>query len=155
MGAPMSRLLAALAWSGRDTMLSLFVAFPRDGSRRLLQPNGVSTPRTVRIYEMENLDDRLPRLSFVEYDLTYDDPPSDLDLVVRGWLQAAVSAGASLAWFGFEGSFDLEHLLSPEVADQVYAVATAEGEELALDDERREGPDWPVSLGAARRSSGL
>ena len=151
----MSKLLAALSWSGRDTMLSLFVAFPHDGSAHLAAPVGASQPGAVRTYDLEDADDRLPSLSFVEYDLTYNAPPPDLELVVRGWLRAAISAGASLAWFAFEGSFDFEHLLTPDIADQIYAVATPDDESLALVDELREGADWVASLDAARRNSGL
>lgn len=151
----MSKLLDALSWSGRDTMLSLFVAFPRDGSAHLAAPVRASQPDAVRTYDLEDADDRLPSLSFVEYDLTYNDPPPDLELVVRGWLRAAISAEAPLAWFAFEGSFDFEHLLTPDVADQIYAVATRDDERLALVDELREGADWIASLDAARRNSGL
>lgn len=149
----MSKLLAALSWSGRDTMLSLFVAFPGDPTH-VLPPDRRSQPDAVRTYELEDLDGRLPGLSVVEYDLTFDAPPPDLEAVVRGWLQMAIAAGASLAWFAFEGSFDFEHLLTPDIADQIYAVATPEGEELALADDRREGPDWVRSLEAARGALG-
>lgn len=151
----MTKLLAALSWSGRDAMLSLFVAFPRNGATHLVAPDGVSQPGSVRTYDLEDSDERLPALSFVEFDLTYNDPPPDLDLVVHGWLQAAMSAGASLAWFAFEGSFDFEHLLTPDIADQIYAVATPDDEALALVDELREGPDWVALLDAVRRNAGL
>lgn len=155
MGAPVSELLAALSWSGRDTMLSLFVAFRRDHPAHMPPPDGGSRPDTVRTYELEDLDRRLPGLSVVEYDLTFNAPPPDLELVIRGWLQVAIAGGASLAWFAFEGSFDFEHLLTPDIADQVYAVATPKGEELALVDEQREGSDWVTSLAAARVNLGL
>lgn len=155
MGAPVSKLLAALSWSGRDLMLSLFVAFPHDRSAHLSVPKGASQPGAVRTYDLEDPDGLLPNLSCVEYDLTYKDPPPDLELAVCGWLRAAMSAGASIAWFAFEGSFDFEHLLTPDVADQVYAVATPEGMTLALEDKQREGSDWAASLEAARRRSGL
>ena len=149
----MSGLLDALSWSGRETVFSLFVAFARDESTRLsLQPDVGSRPDTVRTYELEEPVDRQFGLSFVEYDLTYNDPPPDLELVIRGWLQAATAAGALLAWFAFEGSFHFDHLLTPDIADQVYAIATPDGEELALVDEHREGPDWVASLVAARRN---
>lgn len=151
----MNRLLAALAWSGRDTMLSLFVLFPRDEPTSLSRPVGVSSPTTVRTYALEDLDARMPSVTCVEYDLTYSDPPPDLALVVRCWLQAAISAGALVAWFAFEGSFDFKHVLTPEIADQVYAVATPDGNQLALADEHREGPDWVASLEAVRRHSRL
>lgn len=88
-------------------------------------------------------------------DLIYNEPPSHLAEVVTAWLPQALAAGAKLAWFAFEGSFDFEHVLTADIADQVYAVATREGVELALADEQREGATWPATLEAARRCAGL
>ena len=50
-GYCVSRLHTALAWSGRDTMLSLFVAFPRGEAAPLELPAGVSGRSTVLTYE--------------------------------------------------------------------------------------------------------
>lgn len=48
-----------------------------------------------------------------EYDLIYDEVPRDLDSILAARIAAAILAGADLAWFGFEGSFDFEHILTP------------------------------------------
>ncbi|WP_203656135.1 hypothetical protein [Demequina activiva] len=151
----MSRLLSALAWSGRDTMLSLFVAFPRGGSSSLQPPESDSGPDALRFYELEDPENILPAFECVELDLIYNEPPLHLADVIAGWLQQALAAGAKLAWFAFEGSFDFEHVLTADIADQVYAVATRDGVELALADEQREGAAWPETLEAVRRRAGL
>jgi hypothetical protein len=151
----MSQLLAALAWSGRGTMLSLFVAFPHGGPSSVLRPDVTPLPSAVRFYELEHFNNSLPGLAWVEFDLVYEEPPSNLATIITAWLQAALAAGAHLAWFAFEGSFDFEHILTADIADQVFAIATSDGVELALADEHREGAAWVVALETARRRSGL
>jgi hypothetical protein len=136
-------------------MLSLFVAFRPGESSTVQQPGSDSGPIAVRSYELEDPDDILRALEFVELDLIYNEPPLDLAEVITAWLQEALTSGAKLAWFAFEGSFDFEHILTADIADQVYAVATGDGVELALADEQREGAAWTATLEAVRRRAGL
>ena len=42
---------------------------------------------------------------------------------VSGALRRAIECGAVVAWFGFEGSFDFDHLLTEGISAQVYAFA--------------------------------
>lgn len=138
----MSRLAEALAWSGRDTTLSLFVIKPAgrtmDGFTRLVP----TLPDAIRRYDLEDLDDRLPGWSCTEIDLIFEELPADLETIVRAWIGAALSSGATLVWFAFEGSFDLDHILTSDIADQVFAVGSAQGVYLAIDDEVRDGKQW-------------
>lgn len=89
---------------------------------------------------LKDLDGHLSGRSCREYDLTYDVAPLDLEAVVRSWIASAMLAGADFAWFGFEGSFDFKHILTSDLADQVFAVGSPDATHLALDDDYREGP---------------
>ncbi len=51
-------------------------------------------------------------------------------------------ARAFAAWCAFEGSFSFDHLLSADVAKQVYAAADAAGAHLAIDDRTRYSAEW-------------
>ena len=62
-----------------------------------------------------------------------------------------MTQGVVVAWFGFEGSFDFEHILHPDIVSHVYAVAAGEAVRLALDDEYRASDDWRRLLTELRR----
>lgn len=87
-----------------------------------------------------------------EYDLTWTELPDDLPGIVRRCIESALRQGSPAVWFGFEGSFDFEHLLSRDIAEQIYAVGSADGVELALADEHRGSERWRERLDAVRQS---
>jgi hypothetical protein len=90
-------------------------------------------PIRTRTYALDDEDNVLSGRSVVEYDLVYNDVPPNLEVLLRRCLHAARASGAEVAWFGFEGSFDFGFLLSPEIANQIYAVIDSEGVALASD----------------------
>lgn len=127
----MGTIADALAWSGTDATLSMFVV---SKGRLLLDPATlVLEPVPIRTgtYALEDVDHVLRDRSVVEYDLVFAEVPPDLDVLVTRCLRAARDSGAEVAWFGFEGSFHFDHLLKPEIANQIYAVMDAEGVALA------------------------
>lgn len=151
----MSTLNGAIAWSGRDVTLSLFVAFPDRATPLVPTPAQTPKARLIRRYDLEDLDHHLSGRSCSEYDLIYDEIPPDLESIVESWIAEALAAGADFAWFAFEGSFDFEHILTRDVASQLFGLGTSEGIELALDDDYREGPKWAALVGSARDRLGL
>lgn len=145
----MDRLRSAVAWSGTDVTLSMFVV-SRHPAVTLPEPVGTARPHHVRTYELEDEDDVLGGRGVHEYDLVWQDIPAGLHQIVTAWLVAALEHGAVVAWFGFEGSFDFDHLLHPDIAGQIYAVAVGESVKLALDDEYRLSDDWRDLLAELR-----
>jgi hypothetical protein len=146
----MTRVLDAIAWSGSGISLSLFAVFP------VLPPPswdpnvGSASPR-VRMLVLDDDARVLPSGAVVEYDLGFAGVPSDLANYLRECLKRVLRAGARVAWFGFEGSFDCEHVLTEDIADQIYAVGTATGQLwLALDDATILSPEWRESLALLR-----
>ncbi|MDR6688246.1 hypothetical protein J2Y41_003832 [Arthrobacter sp. 1088] len=82
--------------------------------------------------------------------MVFDRVPSDLESVLTSWIEWAIAAGAEFAWFGFEGSFDFNHILTEDVGNQICGVGTSEIVALALEDDFRQGPDWGAELSDLR-----
>ncbi|WP_127476384.1 hypothetical protein [Microbacterium sulfonylureivorans] len=148
----MDGLRAGLMWPGTEAMLSLFVV--RRGPADLeLTVDAAPAPRpdTVRQYEMMPGDSGSTIGEVREYDLRFNELPPDLTGLVSAWLESAIGGGAEVAWFGFEGSFSYEDLLSDDIASSIFAVASRSGIYLALDDDFRSSSEWVERLGEIRR----
>ncbi len=131
--------------------MSMFAAFPSATEPPSLGMIAAqSTPNKVEIFPMEDVYGVLGGLQVIEYDALFCDVPAKLDLYLEQVLRSALSAGAVIAWCAFEGSFHFDHLLTPGIAPQVYAVADAAGAELAADEDL-ESQEWRRRLGEARR----
>lgn len=148
----MSSLEDALTWSGTEAALCLFMVWPDRCNVGIRPPEGVTQPRVVRTYELQDGDSVLGGKSTTEIDLIFSDVPEDIDAVVEGWLRSSIREGAQIAWFGFEGSFDFGHILSADIANQIYGVAYGSVVVLATDDQVRVSGDWADQLGIARQA---
>ena len=151
----MSGLTDAISWSGSDVTLILFVVFPPDTKPSFRRPVNVSQPEAVRTYVLEDIDRLIHGRQCHEYDLIFDRVPSDLDSILVSWLESVITAGADFAWFAFEGSFHFNHILTQDVARQIFAVATNHGIELAIEDDYRRGAGWAARLHYLREQIGL
>lgn len=141
-------LVEALTWSVTAAELCLFTV---SNAAKPLEPSGGGTPPTeIRHYDLDAPDGAMDGLHVEEFDLVYPTVPDDLETVVESWLSGAVAAGAVVAWFGFEGSFHFDHLLTPDTARQIYGAADREEVHLALDDVRRQAADWAAKLTGLR-----
>jgi hypothetical protein len=154
MGPAVSRLTDAVTWSGRGAVLSLFVVFPPGLSKLIEGPSGDVASR-AGAYRLEDVDERLLGRECYEYDLSFDGVPPNLESIVVAWLDSALEAGADVAWFAFEGSFDFNHVLTTEVASQVFAVGSRFGIELAIEDRTRLAAGWASKIGELRERVGL
>jgi hypothetical protein len=152
VGVAVTTLRAAISWSGTDVVLSLFVVWAIGGSGEIVPPSALTQPRLVRTYDLEDEADVLEGRRTSEFDLIFDDVPKDLDRLVEAWLVASIRSGGAVAWFGLEGSFDFEHLLADDVANQVYGVAGPDFIALATDDQLRRSDAWASRLAVARRA---
>jgi hypothetical protein len=131
------------------------VAFPEGSLPAIQEPTHVALPATVRTYHLQDLEGHLSGREFYEYDLVFGASPFNLDAIVTAWIEAVLAAGAEFAWFGFEGSFDFNHILTEDVTSQIFAIGTGQRLELALDDDYREGPVWAARLHDVRVRLGL
>ncbi|TQL04597.1 hypothetical protein FBY24_3718 [Cellulomonas sp. SLBN-39] len=152
----MSRFTDAVSWSGRGVTLILFAVFPADASIASLERvGGQVQPRDVRRYRLDDVDRRLGGRQCYEWDLAFDAVPSDAEGLVSAWLAAALDAGAEFAWFAFEGSFSFNHILTVDVADQVFAVGGSAGIDVAIDDRAQVAAGWVATITAVRERAGL
>lgn len=147
----MDGLRAGLMWLGTEAMLSLFVVRGPADLESAVAAASAPQPDTVRQYEMMPGGTSSTVGEVREYDLRFKKLPSELVVLVTAWLESAISGGGEVAWFGFEGSFDYEHLLSDDIAGSVFAVGSRSGIYLALDDDFRSSSEWTDRLGEIRR----
>lgn len=133
VGALMGTIADAIAWSGSEAVLSMFVVSD-SGALSDLALHLAPAPVAVRRYLLEDERSVLGGRTVWEYDFVFPGVPEDLDRILTCCLEGARAAGALVAWFGFEGSFDYALLLSSEVASQVYAVSDSTGVSIASDD---------------------
>lgn len=153
MGLKVSRVSDALTWSGDRPVVSLFVVV--DGKDKPIPPaleSTDSTAATVRTYHLEDEQNVLIGFSMYEYDLELDEIPPDLEAFLSELLRRACDIGR-VAWVGFEGSFDFEHLLVDEVADQIFGVCVCGSEpEVALKGSVLDSDEWKATLRVVRSS---
>lgn len=150
----MSHLLEAISWNGVSVELCLFTVWPAHVEPREPDlPPGLEVPELLRAYTLQDETGALPGRLVREFDLVFDLVPANLEEVIRGWLTSVVEQGAIVAWFGFEGSFDFEHLLTPDLADQVFGVADANLVATTIDDYARSTAHWVNTLSDVRGRS--
>ncbi len=129
----MGTIADALAWSGSGATLSMFVVSKSSSLLDLAALSLEPAPAPARTYTLDDEENVLSGRRVVEYDLAFSEVPSNLDALLTRCLHAARASGADAAWFGFEGSFDFGHLLTAEIANQIYAVMDSEGVAVASD----------------------
>ncbi|MDF5757366.1 hypothetical protein [Spongiactinospora sp. TRM90649] len=140
----MSDIVEALMWDGVRCMISVFAAHTGDETPSVDFRADATAPTRVRVFELVAEEGRRPERRVAEYDLTFDEVPPGLAGYLRVCLLRACSAETSVvAWLGFEGSFHFDHLLTEDVAHQIYGVCAGSGPpKLALEAEERRGDRW-------------
>jgi hypothetical protein len=117
----MSRVREALHWDGFNPRVSLFVV-SRGEVEIDFSRSWTDRPKRIEVYRL--VDDEEPKsISVVyEYDFDFDTLPVDLAPQLESCLSVACQNPGSVAWLAFEGSFHFEHLLTDDVADQIYGL---------------------------------
>jgi hypothetical protein len=138
----------ALTWSGSQATLSLFLVAKSKPDLKLSWDS--TQPIQVRSYDLEDLAGTLKGRQVFEYDAVFELVPTNLDRYLLSCLEEAMYKGAELAWYGFEGSFDYDHLLAPDIATQIYALADAAGAAIAVEDQVLNSDAWRERVAAAR-----
>jgi hypothetical protein len=147
----MSGLDDMIGWSGSGAVLSLFAVVPPAVDVVLTMSAAGHVPNEVRRYDMEPVD---PAAGFrvLEYDAHFDAVPDRLPQYIAGCLDEALRGGASVAWFGFEGSFHFDHLLTSDVTAQIYGVADPSGIALVTEAVQLTDDGWSKRVAIARES---
>ena len=146
----MGTVTDALLWSGSGATLSLFLITKSEVVPRLELSWKEHRPTRIRTYSLEDAAGVLGGRRAIEYDAMFDQLPPDLDRYLSSCLYEAMSYGAEAAWFGFEGSFDFEYLLAPEIATQIYALADSAGVAIAVEGDVLGSDAWRERVVGAR-----
>jgi hypothetical protein len=145
----MSFVRDAFASMGNGTTISLFVVIV--GEKPALRMSfAYDRPEEVRVYALEDELGLLPNASVIEYDAYFNQPPRALREYMIECLREAMSAGAVVAWFGFEGSFHFEHVLDPELASSFPGVADCAGIAVATEEAEIRSDAWRTRIAEAR-----
>jgi hypothetical protein len=117
----MSRVREALHWDGFNARVSLFLVTRSDTEIDFSQA-WEDCPQRVELHRL--VDDSDPgRIRIVyEYDFDFDTLPVNLTPQLEACMGTACRNPGSVAWLAFEGSFHFDHLLTNDVADQVYGL---------------------------------
>lgn len=141
----MNDLASALQWTGGDrTEITVFVVTTAPGVAGTFDfPPAPHGAPDVFAFPIEDELGVLPGRDIGSYDVAFDGLPDDLAGYIAACLRAAVTEETVLAWCGFEGSFDLRHLLTPDVAPLIYGLVVP-GEEpvVATTDDELASPEW-------------
>lgn len=144
-------LTSAICWSG-PALISLFV-IGRDESPLVEGEFEVPGMRPDRV-GVYDLRDESPGAcpSFVrEYDLYFDDTSLDFAPYVETCLRRAASEQGAVAWAAFEGSFHFGHLLTDDVAEQIYGFCVHGGDPVVTWDRARlKSAEWTQRVREAR-----
>lgn len=146
----MGTLTDALLWSGSGATLSLFLITASELVPRLELSWKEYRPTRIRTYSLEDEAGVLGGRRVIEYDALFNKLPPNLDRYLTSCLYEAMSQGAEAAWFGFEGSFDFEYLLAPEIALQIYALADSAGVAVAVEGDVLGSDAWRERVVEAR-----
>lgn len=122
----MPRLDEMIAWSGSGAVLSLFMVVASTEDHEPTMSAAGYVPNKVTGYEMESVGST-PGFRIFEYDAHFDVVPEHLSAYLAACLDQALECGALVAWFGFEGSFHFDHILTPDITEQIYGVADSSG----------------------------
>lgn len=117
----MSGVREALHWDGFTPRVSLFLVSRSDTEIEFSQA-WTDRPQRVKLYRL--VDDSDPgRIRVVyEYDFEFDTLPVNLTSQLEACMRTACVNPGSVAWLAFEGSFHFDHLLTDDVAGQVYGL---------------------------------
>jgi len=139
----------AISWSGSGVTISVFALIDCGATPDFTMKSSYSPRVRSYVLERDGAEVELPEV--IEYDLNFSSPPVGIGLYLESCLVSACDAGAAVAWLAFEGSFSYDHLLTHEVADQVYGVcARGERAHIVLDDDKLVGQEWRDTVGRYR-----
>ncbi|MGW2274161.1 hypothetical protein [Streptomyces yangpuensis] len=147
----MSEVQEAICWSGPATVI-VFVIGSGDTPlpRETFHLQGMA-PDDFLPFPLQSAPEPLDRLGVVSYDLTFDDTALDLREYTRAVLRRLCADGRAVAWAAYEGSFHFDHLLTPDIAEQVYGYCVSGFEPVVeWDGDALRGDDWKRRIAEVR-----
>ncbi|MGO1003637.1 hypothetical protein [Lysobacter sp. CA196] len=147
----MTRVAEALSWSGVDIAIGMYCVYMscnQEGGegekRRLLSESSAK-------FRLEDECGILKGREVVHYEIKLQQFPDSLAGYLNRCIEWAFADGASFVWFAFEGSFDFEHILTEDVANQIYCICGEDGNTaMALEDDVLLSTEWAAVVAKKR-----
>jgi hypothetical protein len=140
----------AIQWTGTSAIVSLFVVSRSAATPRVTMAHRTTTPSHLRSYQLIDEEVTLADQYIHEFDAEFDDVPTNLESYLHDCIAEALQAGGRVAWLGFEGSFDFHHLLTDDIATEIYGVGDVDGVAVVLSDDQIRSRDWLDRVRSAR-----
>ena len=138
-------------WDGIYANFALYALFNRESAEaptlRLIEgPDAVSSAPFHLQDELAVLDDN----KLFIYDIKLTGVPKDITGFLMRCSEILIADGACACWFSFDGGFSFEHFLSPEGAEEVYFLRSANEVAAAIEDEVRSSNNWKQKVSEFR-----
>jgi hypothetical protein len=151
----MSRVIDAICWGGVCCTLDMYVVFQNKSNdwyaAKKFCLDSIRPINYVKPFELEDEIGVINGKYLFLYEIKLAVVPDKLDGYLRWCLVCASKNGADCCWFGFDGSFDFEHFLTKDIADQVYAICGNDGNpKIALDDDILLSGEWRETISKVR-----
>jgi hypothetical protein len=144
----------AIQWTGTSAIVSLFVVTRSTVTPNVTMVHHAASPTQVRRYQLANEEVALVDQHIHEFDAEFGEVPRDLEAYLNSCLAEALHAGGLVAWLGFEGSFDFNHLLTDDIATEIYGVGDVDGIAVVLSDDQIRSHAWLDRVRSARSKLG-
>lgn len=150
----MSKVTDALAWDGVCVAVCIYAVYEAGSvppEFPCFSRDGVPF-KAAASFRLEDEMEVLGGRNLVCYEVKLFELPADLGGYLDFCAAAVFCTGASFVWMAFEGGFDFEHLLTDDVADQIYFACAAGGSSvMALDDAILQSLGWRSEIAQKRR----
>jgi hypothetical protein len=150
VGAVVGVVVDAIQWSGTGATVSLFVITSSAETPCVTMSYGDAVPSRLKHYGLVDDEAVLVDRYVHEFDAEFIEVPSDLEAYLSTCLAEALESGGVVAWLAFEGSFDFLHLLTDDIATEIYGVGDTDGVMVVLSQEQIRSSDWLVRVRSAR-----
>ena len=138
-----------IAWSGSGAVLSLFVVVSPAIELAPAMSAAGYVPNEVTRYEIEPVGNTAGFRVF-EFDAHFDVVAEHLSPYLAACRHEALGCVALVAWFGFEGSSHFDHLLTPDIDEQIFGVADSSGIGLVTDACQLSDDGWAQRVATAK-----
>jgi hypothetical protein len=119
-----NRINDAICWDGVYATLGMYVVYndPSRNGALSFESGDISPVKAVKPFVLEDEAQILGGRTLVYYEVKLRAIPTDLQNYLQFCIRQAFQRRAVFLWFAFDGAFDFDHILTDDVANQIYCV---------------------------------
>ncbi len=151
----MSIVEDCISWDGCYAEILLYALFVKDVDviEIDLALDGYTPVKPIIPFELVDEIGRLNQSKLVLYSITLSDFPDSFDAYLKECFCRLSQAGAIAFWAMFEGGFHFDHLLTSDIAKQIYGIGIGSTQtKLALSDDEITSATWEKDVGRFRKT---